>query len=32
LNDVTARDFQNRTSQWLQGKSFEATTRSGRGW
>jgi acylpyruvate hydrolase len=26
LNDVTARDFQNRTSQWLQGKSFEATT------
>jgi len=26
LNDVTARDWQNRTSQWLQGKTFEATT------
>lgn len=26
LNDVTARDWQNRTAQWLQGKSFEATT------
>jgi len=26
LNDVTARDFQNRTRQWLQGKTFEATT------
>lgn len=26
LNDVTARDFQNRTKQWLQGKTFEATT------
>jgi len=26
LNDVTARDWQNRTSQYLQGKSFEAAT------
>ncbi len=26
VNDVTARDFQNRTAQWLQGKTFEATT------
>lgn len=26
INDVTARDFQNRTKQWLQGKMFEATT------
>lgn len=26
LNDVTARDWQNRTSQWLPGKTFEATT------
>lgn len=26
LNDVTARDYQNRTLQWLQGKTFEATT------
>jgi acylpyruvate hydrolase len=25
-NDVTARDFQYRTTQWLQGKTFEATT------
>lgn len=25
-NDVTARDWQNRTLQWLQGKSFECTT------
>jgi acylpyruvate hydrolase len=25
-NDVTARDFQNRTPQWLQGKMFEAST------
>lgn len=24
-NDVTARDWQHRTSQWLQGKNFEAT-------
>lgn len=26
LNDVSVRDFQNRTPQWLQGKTFEATT------
>lgn len=26
LNDVTARDWQYRTKQWLQGKTFEATT------
>jgi acylpyruvate hydrolase len=26
LNDVTARDWQRRTLQWLQGKTFEATT------
>jgi acylpyruvate hydrolase len=26
LNDVTARDYQHRTLQWLQGKTFEATT------
>jgi acylpyruvate hydrolase len=26
LNDVTMRDWQYRTTQWLQGKSFEATT------
>jgi acylpyruvate hydrolase len=26
LNDVTARDFQYRTKQWLQGKTFEAST------
>jgi acylpyruvate hydrolase len=26
VNDVTARDFQNRTPQWLQGKMFEAAT------
>jgi acylpyruvate hydrolase len=26
LNDVSMRDFQNRTLQWLQGKTFEATT------
>jgi acylpyruvate hydrolase len=25
LNDVTARDWQYRTPQWLQGKTFEAT-------
>jgi acylpyruvate hydrolase len=25
-NDVTARDWQARTSQWLQGKTFESTT------
>ncbi|MFI7632551.1 fumarylacetoacetate hydrolase family protein [Nonomuraea sp. NPDC049400] len=26
INDVTARDYQNRTLQWLQGKTFEAST------
>ncbi|MHB1536655.1 MAG: fumarylacetoacetate hydrolase family protein, partial [Acidimicrobiales bacterium] len=26
VNDVTGRDWQNRTIQWLQGKTFEATT------
>jgi acylpyruvate hydrolase len=26
LNDVSARDFQRRTEQWLQGKTFEHTT------
>jgi acylpyruvate hydrolase len=26
LNDVTMRDWQYRTKQWLQGKTFEATT------
>ncbi|HEY8597197.1 MAG TPA: fumarylacetoacetate hydrolase family protein [Thermomicrobiales bacterium] len=26
LNDVSARDFQRRTEQWLQGKTFEGTT------
>jgi acylpyruvate hydrolase len=26
LNDVTVRDWQYRTLQWLQGKTFEATT------
>lgn len=26
LNDVTMRDWQYRTQQWLQGKTFEATT------
>jgi acylpyruvate hydrolase len=26
VNDVTARDWQYRTTQWLQGKTFEATT------
>jgi acylpyruvate hydrolase len=26
LNDVSARDWQNRTLQWLQGKTFESTT------
>ena len=25
-NDISVRDWQNRTSQWLQGKTFEATT------
>ncbi|MFJ4268644.1 fumarylacetoacetate hydrolase family protein [Paenarthrobacter nicotinovorans] len=26
LNDVTMRDYQYRTGQWFQGKTFEATT------
>jgi acylpyruvate hydrolase len=26
LNDVTVRDWQYRTTQWLQGKTFEGTT------
>jgi acylpyruvate hydrolase len=26
VNDVSVRDFQNRTLQWLQGKTFESTT------
>lgn len=26
LNDVTARDWQKRTAQWLQGKNFDGTT------
>jgi acylpyruvate hydrolase len=26
VNDITARDWQYRTMQWLQGKTFEATT------
>jgi acylpyruvate hydrolase len=26
LNDVTARDWQYRSAQWLQGKTFEGTT------
>ncbi|MGW0479508.1 fumarylacetoacetate hydrolase family protein [Nonomuraea sp. NPDC003214] len=26
FNDVSVRDYQNRTAQWLQGKTFEATT------
>jgi acylpyruvate hydrolase len=26
LNDVSVRDWQMRTAQWLQGKTFEATT------
>ena len=25
LNDVSVRDYQNRTLQWLQGKTFEGT-------
>ena len=25
INDITARDYQNRTQQWLQGKTFEHT-------
>ncbi len=26
VNDISARDWQYRTTQWLQGKNFEATT------
>jgi len=26
LNDVSLRDYQRRTTQWMQGKSFEGTT------
>lgn len=26
VNDITARDYQNRTLQWLQGKTFESST------
>lgn len=26
VNDITLRDWQNRTLQWLQGKTFEGTT------
>ncbi|MGH9030640.1 MAG: fumarylacetoacetate hydrolase family protein [Acidimicrobiia bacterium] len=26
LNDVSVRDYQNRTLQWLQGKTFQSTT------
>jgi acylpyruvate hydrolase len=26
LNDISIRDYQRRTSQWLQGKTFEKTT------
>lgn len=26
MNDVSVRDYQNRTLQWLQGKTFEGTT------
>ncbi len=26
VNDITARDYQNRTLQWLQGKTFERST------
>ena len=29
VNDITARDFQYRTPQWLQGKTFEASTPAG---
>jgi acylpyruvate hydrolase len=29
VNDITARDWQYRTLQWLQGKTFEATTPAG---
>jgi acylpyruvate hydrolase len=26
VNDITARDYQRRTTQWFQGKTFEGTT------
>ena len=26
INDITVRDWQRRTSEWMQGKTFEATT------
>ena len=26
INDVSCRDWQNRSAQWLQGKTFEGTT------
>jgi acylpyruvate hydrolase len=26
INDISVRDYQNRTLQWLQGKAFEGTT------
>jgi len=26
VNDISARDYQNRTLQWLQGKTFESST------
>jgi acylpyruvate hydrolase len=26
MNDISARDWQRRTTQWLQGKTFESTT------
>lgn len=26
VNDITARDWQTRTTEWLQGKTFESTT------
>jgi acylpyruvate hydrolase len=32
VNDITARDFQYRSVQWLQGKTFERSTPVGRGW
>ena len=31
MNDVSMRDFQMRTAQWLQGKSWEGLRRSVRG-
>ncbi|NMM19559.1 MAG: fumarylacetoacetate hydrolase family protein [Rhodoferax sp.] len=32
INDVTARDWQSRHSQWLLGKSFDTFCPMGRGW